>query len=135
MTITHTKGNVLYTGKAKSLFETDDPDYLVAVFRDDTTAFDGEKKASLQEKGAVNNCISTFIMEHLAGVGIPTHLVRQLSDTETLVKRLDMIPLESVMRNIATGSLCRRLGVEPGLALSPPLYELFLKMMRCMTLW
>ncbi len=127
MSAQYAKGEALYTGKAKSLYETDNPDQLIAVFRDDTTAFDGEKKASLQAKGAVNNCISTFIMEHLAKSGIPTHFIRKLTDTETLVKRLDMIPLESVMRNIATGSLCRRLGVTSGLALSPPLYELFLK--------
>tara|TARA_B100001093_G_C26845239_1_gene1022439 strand:+ start:413 stop:1147 length:735 start_codon:yes stop_codon:yes gene_type:complete len=127
MNPTLVKQTELYTGKAKSLYETNDPDYLIAVFRDDTTAFDGQKQASLQAKGAVNNAISTFLMRHLESSGIPTHFVQQINETDTVVKRLTMIPLENVIRNIATGSLCRRLGVESGLSLSPPLYELFLK--------
>ena len=117
----------LYSGKAKSLYATSDERYLIAVYRDDTTAFDGAKHEQLSNKGAVNNCISSFIMEHLAQGGVPTHYVERLNETETLVKKLQMIPLESVIRNIAAGSLCRRLGIEQGMHLTPPLYELFLK--------
>ena len=102
MSIQYAKGEALYSGKSKSLFGTNNHDELIAVFRDDTTAFNGEKKASLQAKGAVNNAISTFIMEHLNKAGISTHYIRKLTDTETLVKRLDMIPLEI---NIISGYL------------------------------
>ena len=121
------KGAQLYRGKAKTLFETDQPDVLIAEFRDDTTAFDGAKKAALKDKGVVNNRISTFIMRFLAEKGVRTHFIEKLSDTEVAVRRLKMIPLESVVRNIAAGSLCRRLGIESGLELKTPLYEIFLK--------
>jgi phosphoribosylaminoimidazole-succinocarboxamide synthase len=96
-------------------------------FRDDTSAFDGEKKAQLARKGMVNNKFNAFIMQHLATAGIPTHFQRLLSDSESLVKRMQMIPIECVVRNLAAGSLCRRLGVEEGRELSPPTFELFLK--------
>lgn len=117
----------LYTGKAKSVFATDDPDRLVLLFRDDTSAFDGKKVEQLSRKGAVNNRFNAFIMECLAAAGIPTHFERLLSDTESLVKRLTMVPVECVVRNLAAGSLCRRLGVEEGRDLDPPTFELFLK--------
>ncbi len=117
----------LYTGKAKSVFATDDPDRLVLLFRDDTSAFDGKKVEQLARKGAVNNRFNAFIMERLAAAGIPTHFERVLSDTESLVKRLAMFPVECVVRNLAAGSLCRRLGVEEGRDLEPPTFELFLK--------
>jgi phosphoribosylaminoimidazole-succinocarboxamide synthase len=121
------KKALLYSGKVKSLYETDDPNLLLAEFRDDTTAFDGEKHEKLDRKGMVNNLISAFIMEVLADSGVPTHHVKTLSPNESLVKRLKMIPLESVIRNIAAGSLCKRLGIRPNTQLNPPLYELFLK--------
>lgn len=117
----------LYTGKAKSVFATDDPDRLVLLFRDDTSAFDGKKVEQLSRKGAVNNRFNAFIMERLAAAGIPTHFERLLSETESLVKRLTMFPVECVVRNLAAGSLCRRLGVEEGRDLDPPTFELFLK--------
>jgi phosphoribosylaminoimidazole-succinocarboxamide synthase len=117
----------LYTGKAKSVYATDDPDRLVLLFRDDTSAFDGTKVAQLARKGAVNNRFNAFIMGQLAAAGIPTHFERLLSPTEALVKRLAMFPVECVVRNVAAGSLCRRLGVEEGRDLAPPTYELFLK--------
>ena len=121
------KREELYAGKAKSVYRTDDPDRFVMVFRDDTSAFDGEKKEQLNRKGMVNNRFNAFIMEKLEAAGIPTHFEGLLSDTESLVKKLDMIPVECVVRNISAGSLCRRLGVEEGLELNPPTFELFLK--------
>lgn len=121
------KGSLLYSGKVKSIYATHDPDYVIAEFRDDTTAFDGQKHALLADKGHINNAISAFIMEHLAERGIPTHFVKRLSSCEVLLKRLTMIPLESVVRNRAAGSLCKRLGIESGKLLHPPLLELFLK--------
>jgi phosphoribosylaminoimidazole-succinocarboxamide synthase len=117
----------LYSGKAKSVFTTDDQDHLVLHFRDDTSAFDGEKTASLARKGMVNNKFNAFIMTKLEQAGIPTHFEELLSDDQSLVKRLDMIPVECVVRNIAAGSICRRLGVKEGLDLNPPTFEFFLK--------
>lgn len=121
------KRQELYAGKAKSVFRTDDPDKMVLVFRDDTSAFDGKRIEQLDRKGMVNNKFNAFIMTKLQEAGIPTHFEKLLSDTESLVKCLDMMPVECVIRNVAAGSLCRRLGVEEGLALSPPTFELFLK--------
>ncbi|MCD8521236.1 MAG: phosphoribosylaminoimidazolesuccinocarboxamide synthase [Saccharospirillaceae bacterium] len=121
------KRELLYSGKAKSVYTTDDPDYMVLEFRNDTSAFDGKKVEQLDRKGMVNNKFNAYIMTRLAAAGIPTHFERLLSDTDALVKRLDMIPLECVVRNIAAGSLCRRLGVEEGIDLVPPTFELFLK--------
>ena len=121
------KGNELYSGKAKSVYETSDPSRLVMLFRDDTSAFDGVKVEKLDRKGMVNNRFSAFIMAHLDASGVTTHHEQLLSDTEALVKRLDMIPVECVVRNIATGSLCKRLGVEDGIDLVPPTFEFFLK--------
>lgn len=121
------KREELYAGKAKSVYRTDDPERFVMVFRDDTSAFDGEKKEQLNRKGMVNNKFNAFIMEKLEAAGVPTHFEGLLSSTESLVKKLDMIPVECVVRNISAGSLCRRLGVEEGQELNPPTYELFLK--------
>lgn len=117
----------LYAGKAKTVYETDDSDRLIILFRDDTSAFDGKKVEQLARKGAVNNQFNAFIMEKLAAAGIPVHFERRLDINESLVKRLDMMPVECVVRNIAAGSLCRRLGVKEGLVLEPSTYELFLK--------
>jgi len=121
------KGDLLYSGKAKSVYKTDNEDLLVLHFRDDTSAFDGKRIEQLDRKGMVNNKFNAFIMEKLIAAGIATHFEKRLSDTECLVKRLDMIPVECVIRNIAAGSLCRRLGVEEGIDLSPPIVEFFLK--------
>jgi phosphoribosylaminoimidazole-succinocarboxamide synthase len=121
------KRDELYAGKAKSVFTTDDPDKLVIVFRNDTSAFDGKKKEALDRKGAVNNQFNAAIMEKLQAAGIPTHFEKRLNATESLVKRLAMIPVECVVRNIAAGSIVRRLGVEEGKALNPPTFEMFLK--------
>jgi len=121
------KREALYAGKAKSVYLTDDPDRLVLHFRDDTSAFDGQRVESLARKGMVNNRFNAFIMGKLQAAGIPTHFDSQLSDTECVVKRLDMIPVECVVRNIAAGGLVKRLGVEEGSELNPPTFELFLK--------
>lgn len=121
------KRNELYRGKAKTVFTTDDEQYLILQFRDDTSAFDGERIEQLARKGMVNNKFNYFIMEKLAAAGIPTQMEALLSDTECLVKKLAMIPVECVVRNRAAGSLVRRLGVEEGLVLNPPTFELFLK--------
>ncbi|MFZ5561076.1 MAG: phosphoribosylaminoimidazolesuccinocarboxamide synthase [Pseudomonadota bacterium] len=121
------KRELLYTGKAKSVYATDDADRLVILFRNDTSAFDGKKVEQLERKGMVNNKFNAFIMEKLAAAGIPVHQEKLLSATESLVKRLTMIPVECVVRNFAAGSLVRRLGVEEGKELLPPTFELFLK--------
>src|SRR6056300_852542 len=115
------------TGKAKSLFATNEPDKLIMEFRDDTSAFDGKKIEALDNKGKVNNQFNAFVMEFLASKGIETHFIKLLSNHESLVYKLEMFPIECVVRNRATGSLCRRLGVEDGLVLDPPLFEFFLK--------
>jgi phosphoribosylaminoimidazole-succinocarboxamide synthase len=121
------KGKELYRGKAKSVFTTDHPDLMIMHFRDDTSAFDGEKKEQLARKGMVNNRFNAFIMTKLREVGVPTHFEKLLSDTDSLVKTLQMVPVECVVRNYAAGSLVRRLGVTEGQELNPPTFELFLK--------
>ncbi len=121
------KREQLYAGKAKSVFKTDDPDRLVMLFRNDTSAFDGKRIEQLDRKGMVNNKFNAFIMGKLQEAGIPTHFEKLLSDTESLVKKMDMIPVECVVRNIAAGSITRRLGVQEGIELNPPTFEFFLK--------
>ncbi len=121
------KLDLLYKGKAKSVFETDNPDYLILEFRDDTSAFNGERIEQLARKGKVNNRFNAFIMQKLSEAGIETHFEQQLSDEEVLVKRLTMIPVECVVRNYAAGSLVRRLGLQEGQPLTPPTFELFYK--------
>jgi phosphoribosylaminoimidazole-succinocarboxamide synthase len=117
----------LYRGKAKSVYSTDDPSRLVLLFRNDTSAFDGQKVEQLDRKGMVNNKFNHFIMTKLEEAGIPTQMDRLLSDNEALVKKLQMVPVECVVRNVAAGSICRRLGVQEGLDLNPPTFEFFLK--------
>ena len=109
------KRDELYAGKAKSVYYTDDADKLILHYRNDTSAFDGEKMDQLDRKGMVNNRFNAFIMEKLEAAGVPTHHIEILSDEESVVKNLKMFPIECVVRNVATGSLCRRLGVEDGL--------------------
>ena len=117
----------LYSGKAKTVYTTDDVNKLILHFRNDTSAFDGEKVEQLDRKGMVNNKFNAFIMQKLEAAGVPTHFERLLSEEESLFKKLDMLPIECVVRNISAGSLCRRLGVEEGLDLDPPTFEFFLK--------
>lgn len=121
------KKDELYRGKAKTVFYTDDPQLLILEFRNDTSAFDGEKIEQLDRKGEVNNKFNHFIMNHLEQAGVKTQVNALVSDTESVVKKLEMIPVECVVRNVAAGSLCRRLGVEEGMTLNPPTFEFFLK--------
>jgi phosphoribosylaminoimidazole-succinocarboxamide synthase len=121
------KRRELYAGKAKSVYATDNDDLVIMLYRNDTSAFDGKKLAKLENKGMVNNKFNAMIMQKLEAAGIPTHFVKLLSDEESLVKKLTMLPVECVIRNIAAGSLCRRLGVKEGIDLVPPTFEFFLK--------
>ena len=121
------KRDELYRGKAKTVYYTDDSDKLILHFRNDTSAFDGEKIEQLDRKGEVNNKFNHFIMTKLEEAGVATQVEALISDTESLVKKLDMIPVECVVRNLSAGSLVRRLGVEEGQALNPPIFEFFLK--------
>jgi phosphoribosylaminoimidazole-succinocarboxamide synthase len=121
------KREELYRGKAKTVHATDDPALLWLTFRNDTSAFDGQKLAQLERKGEVNNKINAFIMGKLEAAGIRTHFVRLISDTESLVKRLKMIPGECVVRNVVAGSMCKRLGIPEGQVLPKPIFEFFYK--------
>jgi len=121
------KQQLLFTGKAKSIYATDNEDYVIMSFRDDTSAFDGEKIEQLSRKGEVNNKFNAFIMQQLENAGIPTHFKELFNDTESVVNNMQMMPVECVVRNVASGSLCRRLGVEDGMELNPPVFEFFLK--------
>lgn len=117
----------LYRGKAKTVYATDNPELLILEFRNDTSAFDGLRIEQLDRKGMVNNKFNYFIMTKLRDEGIPVQVAALLSDNEVLVKKLDMVPVECVVRNRAAGSLVKRLGVEEGKELNPPTFELFLK--------
>ena len=117
------KGRKIYEGKAKILFETDSPDYVIQYFKDDATAFNAAKKGTIRDKGVVNNKISAKIFELLKSEGIPTHFEKLLSDREMLVKKVEIVPLEVIVRNVAAGSLCRLLGLEEGTALRCPTLE------------
>lgn len=117
----------LYRGKAKTVYSTENPDLLVLEFRNDTSALDGERIEQFDRKGMINNKFNYFIMSKLQDAGIPTQMEALLSDNESLVKKLEMVPVECVVRNRAAGSLVKRLGVEEGMILTPPLFDLFLK--------
>ena len=121
------KVSELYRGKAKTVYTTEDPSLLVLHFRNDTSAFDGERIEQLDRKGMVNNKFNHFIMSKLEEGGVETQLESLLSDDEAVVKKLNMIPVECVVRNVSAGSITRRLGVEEGLDLNPPTFEFFLK--------
>ena len=117
----------LYEGKAKILYNTSDPDLMVQYFKDDASAFDGKKKGTIVDKGVMNNHMSSRIFQYLEGEGIKTHFVKNINDREMLVKKLDIIPIEVVLRNVAAGSLCKRLGIEQGMILQKPILEFFYK--------
>lgn len=116
-----------YEGKAKKVYATNEKDYFWVAYKDDATAFNGEKKGQIADKGEVNNQLSALFFAELEKAGIPTHFVKLLGDRDMLVRRLDMIPLEVVVRNIVAGSLAKRLGVEEGYVLSRPVVELYYK--------
>ena len=121
------KAKLFYEGKAKKMFKTDDADFLIIEFKDDTTALDGKKKGVIKDKGIVNNKISSYLFNFLDSYHIPTHFMEALSDREMLVKRLEMIPIEIIVRNIATGSLCTKYGCLEGEDLKYPILEFYLK--------
>ena len=108
------KKDQLYEGKAKKVFATNDENLCIVSYKDDATAFNGLKKGTITGKGAINNRMSNFLMKMLEEKGIPTHFVEELSDRETVVKKVSIVPLEVIARNIAAGSLAKRLGVEEG---------------------
>ena len=117
----------IYEGKAKILYNTSDPDLVIQYFKDDASAFNGEKKGTIIDKGVMNNHVSSRIFQYLESEGVETHFVKMLNDREMLVKKLDIIPVEVVLRNIAAGSLCKRLGIEEGRVLDKPILEFFYK--------
>ena len=121
------KGNLLYEGKAKSVFETDNPNELLIYFKDDATAFNGEKHGTIEGKGVINNKLSQFFFKQLKDRGIKSHFVENAGEREMIVKRLDMIKLEVVVRNIVAGSLVKRLGLEEGTPLTVPVVEYYYK--------
>ena len=122
-----TKGSMLYEGKAKQVFETDNPGEVIVRFKDDATAFNAQKKGNVHLKGEMNNAITTLIFEYLNDKGIPTHFIKKLDDREQLVKKVQIIPLEMVVRNYAAGSMAQRLGVEEGLKSPVTIFDLCYK--------
>ena len=121
------KLEMLYEGKAKKVFKTAQADYYWIEYKDDATAFNGEKRGQIGDKGIINNQLSALFFQELEKAGIPTHFVELVNEREMIVRRLSMIPLEVVVRNIAAGSLAKRLGVEEGVVLSRPVVELYYK--------
>ena len=118
---------LVYEGKAKILYEGPEPGTLIQHFKDDATAFNGEKKAQLEGKGVINNRISEFVMSRLNGIGVTNHFIKRLNMREQLIRAVEMIPLEVVVRNVAAGSLSKRLGIDEGTALPRPIIEFYLK--------
>ena len=114
------KKGQLYEGKAKKVFATDDPQLLIVDYKDDATAFNGLKKGTISGKGVINNRMSNLLMQKLEKAGIPTHFVEELSERETLVKKVDIVPLEVIIRNIAAGSFSQGYGVEEGVVFDEP---------------
>ena len=117
------KGKQLYEGKAKKVFATDDETLVIVSYKDDATAFDGLKKGVIRGKGVVNNRMSNFLMRMLEEKGIPTHYVEELSDRETLVRKVQIVPLEVIIRNVSAGSFAKRFGVEEGIVFERPTIE------------
>lgn len=117
------KGTQLYEGKAKKVYLTDDPDVLIVDYKDDATAFNGEKKGTIVGKGAINNRMSNYLFKQLEKEGIPTHLIEELSDRETAVKKVSIVPLEVIVRNVSAGSFSKRLGVPEGTEFTEPTIE------------
>ena len=113
----------LYEGKAKMVFRTDDPELLIVEYKDDATAFNGEKRGTIAGKGVINNRVTNHLMTLLEEQGVPTHFVRELSDRETLVKKVTIVPLEVIVRNISAGSFAKRYGVEEGILFDAPTIE------------
>ncbi len=117
------KREQLYEGKAKKVYKTDDPELLIVSYKDDATAFNGEKKGTIVGKGVINNRVTNHLMQKLEKAGIPTHFVKELSDTDTVVKKVSIVPLEVIIRNISAGSFAKRYGVEEGIVFDQPTIE------------
>ncbi len=117
------KREQIYEGKAKKVFATDDAELVIVSYKDDATALDGLKKGTIAGKGAVNNRMSNFLMQILEKEGVPTHFVKELSDRETVVKKVSIVPLEVIIRNISAGSFAKRYGVEEGIVFDAPTIE------------
>jgi len=117
------KKELLYEGKAKKVYKTNKEDYYIIEYKDDATAFNGLKKGVIEEKGVVNNKVSSILFEFLEKRGIPTHYVKMLSDREMLVKKVTIFPLEVIIRNYAAGSICKRLGLQEGIKFKEPVLE------------
>ena len=121
------KKDLLYEGKAKKVYRTDDPEVLYIAYKDDATAFNGLKKGTISGKGIINNQMSNRLMQYLESKGIPTHLIEECNERDTLVKRVDIAPLEVIIRNIAAGSFSKRYGVEEGTVFAEPTIEISYK--------
>lgn len=117
------KKEQLYEGKAKKVFATENPDYVIVSYKDDATAFNGLKKGTIAGKGVINNRMTNYMFGLLEKAGIPTHLVEELNDRETLVKKVEIVPLEVIVRNVAAGSFSKKLGIEEGTPLKQPTLE------------
>lgn len=113
----------LYEGKAKKVYATNDPDLVIVDYKDDATAFNGEKKGTISGKGVINNQMTNFMFKMLEKEGVPTHLVEEISERETIVKKVSIVPLEVIIRNVAAGSFSKRMGVEEGRKLLTPILE------------
>ena len=117
------KKEQLYEGKAKKVYATNDPNLVIVDYKDDATAFNGEKKGTITGKGVINNKMTNFMFKMLEKEGVPTHLVEEISDRETIVKKVSIVPLEVIIRNVAAGSFSKRMGVEEGKQLLCPILE------------
>lgn len=113
----------LYEGKAKKVYATNDPNCVIVDYKDDATAFNGEKKGTISGKGVINNKMTNYMFSMLEKEGVPTHLVKEISDRETIVKKVSIVPLEVIIRNVAAGSFSKRMGVEEGTKLLTPILE------------
>ena len=113
----------LYEGKAKKVYSTEDPGLVIVSYKDDATAFDGLKKGTITGKGAINNQMTNYLMGQLEKAGVPTHFVEELSDRETVVKKVQIVPLEVIIRNVSAGSFAKRYGVEEGIVFDEPTFE------------
>lgn len=117
------KLEMLYEGKAKKVYQTDDENYYIVDYKDDATAFNGQKKGTIADKGIINNRVSNHLFKMLEEKGVPTHFVKEISDRETIVKKVEIVPLEVIVRNIAAGSLSKRLGIPEGTVLPKTVLE------------
>ena len=117
------KKDLLYEGKAKKVYTTEDPDVLIVSYKDDATAFNGQKKGTIVGKGAINNRMTNYLFKKLEEQGVPTHLIEELNDRETAVKKVEIVPLEVIIRNFSAGSFAKKMGMEEGIQFKCPTLE------------